>query len=224
MPKPSTKQATNRAPAPLVLPAPRPAIRVIGIDPSLNSTGYAYRYQRDGTAELYTGHIDPRSLRGPYRLAYVRNQMARVLDAAQPQLAVYEDYAMGAGKGPRSNNAFHLGELGGVLKTLLWERGVDILLVSPGTLKKALTGNGHADRGVKGKPMMRAALAARYGVKLMQDDEADGFALLALGERWAGSRHAAPDLDLGGLSDLKLIAGKADVRAACHSAQARAGV
>lgn len=191
-----------------------PPCAVLGLDPSLNSTGFAYRVSiaPDGERKLYTGCIAPGTLRGPNRLAYVRNRLMQVLDAAQPALAVYEDYAMGA----RGNNAYHMGEMGGVLKTLLWERGIDVLLVSPSALKKILVGRGNADSGRNGKhkPEMRAAILSKLGYALDQNDEADAFGLMVLGELRMGSEHAALSpgqvkaLRLDALSEYTLIKGK----------------
>ncbi len=149
---------------------------VVGIDPSLSSCGYSYRL--DG--ELRTGRFDPKALKGMHRLAFMQARMAELLDHAQPRYVCYEDYAMNA----KGNNAFHLGELGGIFKLMIWERGIDVLLISPSGLKKAVAGNGNADRG-KGKehkPEMRAAILDKFGYDLDQNDEADAFALMALGE------------------------------------------
>jgi Holliday junction resolvasome RuvABC endonuclease subunit len=181
-------------------------LRVLGIDPSLSSTGYAYRY----ASELYTGRIDTGKLRGPQRLVYVREQIAQVLDAAQPQLIVYEDYAFGAKQG-----AHQLGELGGVVKTMLWERGIDVLLVSPTCLKKTFTGRGNADRGQKEKPEMRAAIHNILGYDLAQNDEADAFALMSLGEvRYGNGRHSEgvkKQLRLEALEECQVVRGKGKV-------------
>jgi Holliday junction resolvasome RuvABC endonuclease subunit len=165
---------TSKRIARLCQPSPDSPHRICGIDPSLNSTGYAYRH----SGELYTGRVDPGKLTGLPRLFYVRNQIEKVLDAALPTIVVYEDYAMGA----KGNNAFHMGELGGLLKLMTWERGIDLMLVSPTGLKKAIVGKGTADRGQKGKPEMRAALHEKFGYLLEQNDEADAFGLMLLGE------------------------------------------
>lgn len=158
----------------LCLPPQNSGERILGIDPSLSSSGFSYRYNGD----LYTGRINPKKLKGPERLVYQRRQLEKVLDAAQPTIVVYEDYAMGA----RGNNAFHLGELGGVFKSMLWERGIDVLLVSPTGLKKCITGKGNADKGKPDKPEMRAALLEKFGYDIGQNDEADAFGLMLLGE------------------------------------------
>ena len=204
MKKPSVKRIAR-----LSQHAPDSEARVLGLDPSLSSTGFAYRYN----GELYTGRIDPKKLVGPQRLRFIRDRIAEVLDVAQPAYIGYEDYAMGA----RGNNAFHLGELGGVLRLLIWERGIDVLLVSPTGLKKAVVGKGNADRGKKDKPEMRAAIHTKFGYDLSQNDEADAFALMALTEIRFGIGplpvEIRKQLRLDTVADFKVVRGKgADLR------------
>lgn len=184
----------------------QPVRCILGIDPSLSSTGYAYRHD----SQPYTGRIDSGKLKAAHRIVYVRNQLSRVLDVARPTTVVYEDYAMGA----RGNNMFHIGELGGVLKTLFWERGIDVMLVSPTALKKIIAGRGDADRGKAGrlKPMMRKALLDKFGFDIDQNDEADALALMLTGEL----RYHMPTIDplvrrslrLEGLGDCSIVSGQ----------------
>ncbi len=199
------KKAVVRRIARIAQHNPDSTARVLGIDPSLSSTGYSYRH--DG--QLFTGRIDPKKLQGPYRLAYMRNRLAEILDFVQPQYVSYEGYAHAAAQG-----AHQLGELGGVLKTLIWERGIDVLLVSPTGLKKAITGRGNADQGPKNrhKPEMRAAITEKFGYTLEQNDEADAFGLMALGEIRFGVGPlpvgVRKQLNLGSIADFQVVKGK----------------
>lgn len=157
----------------------RPAaeyVRVFGIDASLRCTGYAYH---DG-GKLITGRIETDHLRGPRRLFYIRMMMGRALDAAQPTLVVVEDYAFSR----KGNNMFHIGELGGVLKTLLWERGIDFIEVPPTVMKSIIALTGKAK-----KPQVMAALKSRFGLVVTQHDEADAAGLMLLGEMRTGIRQ-----------------------------------
>jgi len=145
-------------------------MKVVGIDQSLNGTGYAYR---DG-ADVMTDRISVKTLKGIPRLAYVKRRITEVLDYAQPSLVVLEDYAMGIGKGGRT---YHIGELGGVLKILCWERGIDVMIVNIKTVKELIAGHGGAD-----KPEMVAAAANRFGIAVDAHDEADACGLMLVGE------------------------------------------
>lgn len=167
--------------------AQRPPVwpRVLGIDASLSSTGYAY--QVDG--KLITGRVTTDKLRGTHRLVYLRNQLERVIALSSPTLIVYEDYAMGA----RGNNMFHIGELGGVLKALIWEKGVDLLLVPPTTMKSVIAFSGRAE-----KTDIIKALQNRFGFSVSQHDEADAAGLMIVGEILKGTRRVADEPTRGG--------------------------
>lgn len=145
---------------------------VLGIDPSLNGTGVAFRLSDNS---IQTLRISPGTRRGMERIGYVSDVVAGLLDTYQPGLVVYEDYAFGyRGK---SNTIFTLGELGGVLKLLLLRAGIDILLVPPSSLKVFATGSGSA-----GKQDVGLALKQHIGVSFKTDDQNDAAWLLLLGE------------------------------------------
>lgn len=142
---------------------------VMGIDPSLNSTGYS----RKVGGVIETGMIKPLNKRGPDRLYYVRSALRRLLRENKPDLVVYEGYSMGS----RGNNTFNIGEMGGTLLLELWEQGIDVLLVPPKTLKLAIAGSGNAD-----KDQVKRAVLDLFGQNIQADDEADAFALMVFGE------------------------------------------
>lgn len=155
-------------------------MKVVGIDQSLNGTGFAYR---DGDAVM-TGRVDPKKLRGIPRLSYIKRTITEVLDYAHPDIAVMEEYAFSGGGGGR---VFHIGEIGGVLKILLWERGIDVIIVGNKTMKRFIAGKGNAE-----KPEMVAAIKNRFGLIVDSHDEADGCGLMLTGEAWMGI--GPPDL------------------------------
>ncbi len=189
----------------LAQPKPDSDDRVLGIDPSLSSLGYAYRHE----GVLFTGRLDPKKLTGPNRLSFMRARLTELLDFVQPRYICYEDYAHGAAQG-----AHQLGELGGVLRLLIWERGIDVFYVSPTGLKKAVVGKGNADRGshMRHKPEMRAAILSKFGYDLDQNDEADAFALMVLGEIRFGvgplPLSVRAQLRLESVADFKVVKGK----------------
>lgn len=149
---------------------------MLGIDPSLSSTGYAFIEH----GKLVTGCITTDKLCGAHRLVYIRNQVSRILDRLDPTLVVMEDYAMGA----RGNNMFHIGEMGGVLKAHMWENGFDVLSIPPTVMKSAIALNGRAD-----KKDITLALAKRFAIKVLQHDEADAVGLMLVGEMRCGIRR-----------------------------------
>jgi len=190
----------------------RKQINILGVDPSLRSTGYAYR-TADG--QLVTGTIDPGELTGPFRLFYIRKQMQEIIAGTTFELVIYEDYAMGMHGNVRSQ--FEQAELGGILKTLFWENKINVMLVAPKALKKAITGRGDADSSKrvgkdKTKPEMRAALLQTFKIALSQNDEADACGLMLIGELQTGCSNVAPEeqrkLKLDSLSACVTIRGR----------------
>lgn len=115
----------------------------------------------------------------------MRDKLEALLDHLRPTHVFYEDYAMG-GKG----RVHHIGELGGIFKTLMYERGITVTTIAPTLLKKLIAGTGGAD-----KPAMRAAIRTRYGLDIPNNDMADAFALLVVSEHFY--KVSAPPSHIG---------------------------
>src|SRR5574337_461353 len=112
-------------------------MKLLAIDPSLNGTGFAYQSEHG----IYVGTIEPKKLRGPERLAFIRDEVSDLLDHTEATVISYEDYSFGS-----KGKTFHIGELGGILKVLAYEKGVDVLLTPPTTLKQFIAGKGNASK------------------------------------------------------------------------------
>lgn len=145
-------------------------MKILAIDPSLNSTGFAYT--QDGT--LFTGTIPVKNLRSSARLYYVLVEVIKLLDAIEPDAVIYEDYSMGS-----RGRVFDIGELGGVLKLEMYGKGTPVVLVPPSTLKQFATGKGNAK-----KDAMREGLKDNFGYEILQDDEVDAALLYEFGVRY----------------------------------------
>lgn len=135
------------------------------LDASLTSTGWA-RCPLDGSS-LEVGTIKPRG-RGVARLQDALNQVVRVVDGAV--LVLLEGYAHGKGY-----QAHQLGELGGVLRLGLYQRGTPFVEVPPACVKKLASGNGNAK-----KERVLAEAIRRLGYRGASNDEADARWLLEL--------------------------------------------
>lgn len=149
--------------------------KIMGLDASLNSSGYSYR---DG-GRVVTGTIKPGTKRGSARLWHNLKNLERILDAVKPDVMVIEGYAMGV-KGGR---VFNIGEWGGVARLAAWQRGIKVVTVTPSSLKMVVSGS-----GAPGKGKLQAAVTRMYGVVTKQDDELDALGLLAIGEALEGAR------------------------------------
>ena len=148
-------------------------MRVMGIDPSLNSTGLALV---DGTLTT----LKQKPVDGDYRLVKIRCSIIGAISGElRPDLVVCEDLprnAMGAGI---------TGQVQGVIREVLQNNRIPYLLVSAATLKKFATDNGRAD-----KAMMRAAWLKMTGEDNPRDDEVDAAWLRTLGRFMVGDIEA----------------------------------
>lgn len=152
---------------------------MLAIDPSLTSTGYAFRSQSGQETATVVGSIQPKKMRGMERILFIEDRIKGLVAELQPKRVVYEGYAMGV----RSGHVFDRAELGGVLKRFIWEQGIDIILVPPKSLKLFATGNGNAD-----KDAMMRVLAQHRGRLFNNSDEADAYGLLLCGEAFCDRR------------------------------------
>jgi Holliday junction resolvasome RuvABC endonuclease subunit len=126
--------------------------RIVGLDLSLSATGVA----SDAVA-VYSS-----KLRGPARLAAMRDAILRVCDKPDT-VVVVEGYAMGTG---RQAGSYAIGELGGVVRLALHEAGVPYVEVPPAALKKFATSKGNANK------IAMATAAAKHGYDGPDDDNA----------------------------------------------------
>ena len=151
-------------------------MNILGIDPSLTATGL-YLRETGLMAAPESTLIAPKNLRDTERLCFIRDFLLGFINrdrAFSPELAVIEGYAMGA-----KTHTHDLGEAGAMLKTAVYEAGIDLLIVPPATLKKFITGSGNSKKQV----MMVEALS-RYHVKITDDNICDAFCLTHFGEAW----------------------------------------
>lgn len=134
----------------------------LGIDQSLNGTGVCRLDPTNGAVTLAT--IDPQGLRDVERLSLIKRTVASM--ATGVEFAALEGYSYDS-----VGRVFELGEIGGVIKVLLHESGIEHVVVPPVSLKKFATGSTHAS-----KEDMIDACGAR-GASPADDNQADAFFL-----------------------------------------------
>lgn len=143
---------------------------VIGIDPSLASTGLAF-------VNGSTSRVRPGDRVGVERLDFIASTVREVLFLQMPELVVIEGYSFGsAGRG-----VVQMGEVGGALRLELHRAGVRWIALPPPTVKKYATGKGNS-----GKPEMLISARDRLGYEGFNDDEADALWLRAAGRELLG--------------------------------------
>lgn len=116
----------------------------MGIDQSLNSTGYYIIDTRDPEIEDVKGLIKPGNRRGGKRLAYIYEALGRLLKGYEgcKVLVCMEGYAYEY----REGKVFELGEVGGIVKLCCEQLGMSVLSIPPPDLKKYVTGSGRASK------------------------------------------------------------------------------
>jgi crossover junction endodeoxyribonuclease RuvC len=149
-------------------------MKIAAFDLSLTAPGFA---KYDGKARS-GGVINTKKLSGMERLDHIRREVLALSEGMD--LVVIEDYAYGM-----ANQAHQLGELGGIIRYSLWERGILYVTVNPVYLKQYLMGAGNAK-----KDAMIAEAVRRLGYDGHSNDGADALTLLhagldAYGQGWA---------------------------------------
>lgn len=163
------------------------AIKVIGLDLSIRSTGVAWH---DGTysAVCTTFEADRRLVEIVAKLAPWDKQAWAV------DLVVIEDLPTNA------RSAGTLGMVHGAVRTALLVEDIPYITVPPATLKKYATGRGNAP-----KPDMRMALYQRTGLDIDNDDICDAAWLRALGYDLLGNPIVTlPQVNRSALDKLQL--------------------
>jgi len=104
---------------------------------------------------------------------FVRAELSQVLSGTYKLSVCYENYSFES-----TNRSFSLGELGGVLKTTLFEFTGDVNLVEPKRLKKFATWKGNASKdSMMAQALLEAPYLAIIPKKEFTDDVADAYFL-----------------------------------------------
>ena len=140
-----------------------PREKIVGLDPSLTATGVAV--WQEGDIDTYTLR-PPRTLRGGARLDWIGNQLVVATDGASVVAA--EGYAYRS-----RGSGISLGELGGVLRRMLFRQGTPLYTVPPASVKKFATGQGNAS-----KEAVLVAAVHSLGYAGNSTDEADALWIL----------------------------------------------
>lgn len=143
---------------------------VLGLDLSLTATGAATRH---GELRTYRWRH-----RGEARLKEARDAIELLLEVEPVNLVVIEGYSYGS-----HTRSFDLAELGGVVKTMLFERGESYVAIPPTKLKKFATGT-----GIASKAAVVSAYTARTGREVADDNQADAGWLRLVGLHLCGAQ------------------------------------
>lgn len=157
--------------------------KILGLDVALNNFGYYLDEEHRGC------WYNVNDLRGVARLSALKKALESFLDSLpyKVERAAIEGYSFGyskkrVGKGTyvsARNNLSQLGESGGIVRVVLFERGIDYVSISPAELKSCFSG----DRSASKEDMMLAAKRL-YKRDFTDNNECDAFALHVIGNNY----------------------------------------
>lgn len=140
----------------------------VGLDLSLTSTGICVMDENGTILFEEVLNTPKKKIDGLERLKFIRESVSEAIKNYSVSIANIENYSFGS----RGRATFSLGELGGVVRLLLFDLGVTIIETSPSQLKKFATGRGNSD-----KLDVVMSIEKNYGIKYLDDNAADAFIL-----------------------------------------------
>lgn len=151
--------------------------RILGLDPA-TVTGFAHSNGEHGIWDLNNG---PRHEGG--RFAWLRSRILEVHATWGIDLIAFEESSLGAGGtregGPQWSTIVFHNKVRGVVEEVACSLQVDLLPVNPATLKAFATGSGRAK-----KPDMIRALERHFGIRVVDDNEADAIWVLKYAQQY----------------------------------------
>lgn len=141
-------------------------MNIMGIDPSLTNFAIVGFNNEGVTQELIKS-----KLKGPERLIQIRDALIEEMEKLEP------DYVGIEGYGFNSQRGVVLGELGGVIRVVLYEYfGSDydkkVIVIPPTTLKKFVSGKGNCEKSLILKNVFK-----RWGYDCDNDNLADAYSI-----------------------------------------------
>jgi crossover junction endodeoxyribonuclease RuvC len=157
-------------------------LRVIGLDLSISSTGYAVWSDSIFDGSMDYGTIQRIPAEGPYAdLVQLRTQVREIGEHAKgADLAVIEGFAYSS-----PDRAFQLGGQGFLVRMLLLGRTIPFVLCSPMGLRKFVLGSAKTKKG-EGKQLMLREVWRRWNVEINDNNIADAYGLCRIGQALLG--------------------------------------
>ncbi len=163
-------------------PGARPEV-VLGIDPGTQVVGYGAVARRGSQCVLLAAGVIRVSAQGPIatRLGSIRQSLDDLLGKLNPQVVIVEK----AFAHQNIASALRIGEGRGVALSCAATHGALVHEFTPAEVKKALTGNGAADKGIVAR-CVALELGEEEAVRGLRHDATDG---LALALTWVRRQH-----------------------------------
>ena len=120
-------------------------MRILGIDPALNNSGWAILDKKsDGTVVFVAiGHMPNQDHVGYYsKLSNIRNEIEKIIDTYKPDFFSIEETFVNN----NASSSLKLGVVRGVFLSVALQHNIKITEYKPNEIKKTITGNGKADK------------------------------------------------------------------------------
>lgn len=116
---------------------------ILGIDPSLNSTGWGL-IKKDQSKLIFisSGILVPPSTNIPEKLYFISQNIAEIIKSNNPKKIAIEETFVNLN--PQSS--LKLGLVRGAIIVTAMQHDIDVIEVSPNFIKKTVTGNGKAEK------------------------------------------------------------------------------
>lgn len=164
--------------------------KIVALDVSLEHTGVSIidinlkpnlstdKHVNNLVIEINKGKKTLERITGPARLSAIKKQLSNLINTED--LVIIEGYAFGA----RGSSGISLGELGGVIRTWLYESGVRYIEIPPTQIKKFITGSGNAP-----KETMLKEVYKRYNFDTNDNNLADAYCIGEVGLALVGKNE-----------------------------------
>ena len=146
---------------------------IIGIDPARGRIGVGIYSPKKKKHTVQS--FKPKG-RGFTKLLEIEMWLHEILDGRKIRFACIEDYAYNTKHGREK-----AGELGGIIRRYLWIRGIPLFPIAIQTVKALI--------GAKNKNLIIKEVLKQYGFDTNNDDEADAFILVKIGELLYNTTH-----------------------------------
>ncbi len=150
------------------------AVRVIGVDPGSDTTGYGVIDSDGRRYELveYAGIRGPKRVSFAERLLAISQKLEEVIERLSPQACAVEDtfYAVNV------KSALKLGQARGAVLVAAARSGVEVFEYSPLEIKSALVGYGRAEK-VQVQEMVRVLLGLKNAPEPLDASDALAIAI-----------------------------------------------
>jgi len=129
----------------MALTAARPIVRILGVDPGLNTTGYGVIEIAQGAVRLCEAGVVRSKARGPLanRLGEIYTGLSEVVSSLRPTTMALEQLYSHY---DRPRTAILMGHARGVICLAGQQAGLEVLHYASTQVKKILTGNGRAPK------------------------------------------------------------------------------